>query len=164
MKRFQLDRYAPPGINLHGEKTFFIAGMLLSTLYSVTFLSRFGRYKDDLYHRVRGENVLIPGAVMQDFDFLLDKALWGFFLLCFCLVLLAAYHYAYHRQGSKSIYLMRRLPSKLELHRRCLTLPIAGILIALLTAFLLLLIYYAVYMNVTPAECLMPGQWQKLWR
>ena len=81
-----------------------------------------------------------------------------------CLVLLAAYHYAYHRQGSKSIYLMRRLPSKLELHRRCLTLPIAGILIALLTAFLLLLIYYAVYMNVTPAECLMPGQWQKLWR
>lgn len=164
MKKLTLERYAPAGIKLETERNFFIGGMIVAAVYSFSFLMYYGMYKGGLYHQVRGENVLIPGKMMVDFAILMENALNGFFLLSFCLVLLAIYHYAYHYQGSKSIYLMRRLPDGKELHRRCLTLPIAGIVIALLTAFIFLLIYYAVYMLVTPEQCLTPGQWQKLWR
>jgi len=30
-------------------------------------------------------------------------------------------------------------------------------------AFVLLLVYFAVYMIFTPGQCLTPGQWTKLW-
>ena len=66
-------------------------------------------------------------------------------------------------QDSKSIYTMRRLPSVWELHRRCLTLPVCGMVIGLGTAFVLILLYYNVYIGLTPEICLTPGQWQKIW-
>ena len=88
---------------------------------------------------------------------------------CFGLVLIVTLsfistHYSYHYRESKSIYLMRRLSDPWELHRRCLTLPVVGVGLALLVAFVLLMLYFAVYMGVTPEECLTPHQWQKIWR
>lgn len=72
------------------------------------------------------------------------------------------YHYLSHYQGSKSIYLMRRLPDRWELHHRCLTLPLTGALIYLGCALFLLLVYFCIYLIVTPAQCLIPGQWPLL--
>ena len=164
MKKLSLERYAPPGVNLKTERNLFICGMVAALLWSFSFFNSFSRYKGQLYYHRGDEAILREGAVMEDFVVVLDKSLLGFLLLAFCLIMVAVYHYAYHYQDSKSIYLMRRLPDNMELHRRCLTLPAAAIVIALLTAFVLLLIYYAVYMLATPPECLTPDQWQKLWR
>ena len=164
MKKLSLDHYAPAGINLQMERNLFLGGMIAALLWSFSFFNSFSRYKGHLFYYRGSEAILREGAIMEDFAVVLDKALWGFFLLAFCLILLAVYHYAYHYQESKSIYLMRRLPNAFELHRRCLSLPAAGIVIALLSAFVLLLIYYAVYMLATPDQCLTPDQWQKLWR
>jgi len=72
-------------------------------------------------------------------------------------------HYQYHHRVSKSIYTMKRLPNRWELHRRCWSLPLCCFAAVLLTGFLLLLVYYAVYLLVTPAENLAPDQWKKLW-
>ena len=100
---------------------------------------------------------------MPDFVTLLGHYLIGFLLVALCMLAIVAYHYLYHRQGSKSIYTMRRLPDGMVLHRRCWTLPVLMALASLLAAFVLLMIYYAIYMFVTPDACLTPGQWQKLW-
>ena len=72
-------------------------------------------------------------------------------------------NYASFRQGSKNIYLMKRLPSRWELHRRCILLPALGMVGSLVMGFTLLMIYFAIYMLVTPDRCLPPDQWQKLW-
>lgn len=161
--KINLEKYAPAGINLKRERRFFTTGMICSLLFSTAFLLRYSSAYSALYDWVGVKRVLRPGSIMEDFNVLLDSALIGFFVLALCMLALIIYHYIYHRQGSKSIYLMKRLPNPWELHRRCLTLPLLAALLCLAAAAALLFIYYGVYMAFTPKECLMPGQWQKIW-
>lgn len=167
MKKQKLDltRWAPPGLNLKPEIKFFAAGLVLAVLYSFLFFERYLSARADLYiySYSSSTRVLLPDAVMPDFYILLEHYWAGLAVLAVCMLALIIYHYVYHRQDSKSIYLMRRLPSRWELHRRCLTLPLIAILICLLTAIILLLLFYGTYNVFTPKECLMPHQWQKLW-
>lgn len=159
-----ISRYAPPGLNLAPERNFFLTGLVCALLYSLGFFGRLTRAVNALYETRRGVRVLLEGAVMEDFAAVLGGALAGFLVLALCMLAFLIYHYTYHRQGSRSIYLMRRLPSRWELHRRCLTLPVLAALLCLLAAFLLLVIYYAIYRSATPEACLSGGQWRKLWR
>ena len=162
--KINLSRYAPPGFELRTELQFFIAGMALATLHSLSFLTRFAHAKSDLYGRIGTDRYLLPGAVMPDFHTLVGKALIGFLVLAIWWILVfVSAHYGYHFAGSKSIYLMRRLPDRWELHRRCWTLPLLVVLLCLLTATILFLVYYGIYMAATPKECLTPHQWQKIW-
>jgi hypothetical protein len=160
----KLARFAPPGLELKQEFQFFVIGTICAALYSLSFLIRFTDALSQLYWRNGLERTLIPDAVMPDFRELLGSSLAGFLVIGLCMIPFALYHYAYHRQGSKSIYLMRRLPDRWELHRRCLTLPALGAVICLILALLLLLLYFAIYLLATPDACLTPDQWQKLWR
>lgn len=163
MKKPDLTRWTPPGLNLKSEKQFFTAGMVFAVIYAVLFFGRYENALSRLYRYEFGRRVLLPGAVMPDFITLLDRYWAGFAVLAVCMLALMVYHYVYHWQGSKSIYLMRRLPNRGELHRRCLVLPLLAILLCILAAIILLLLFYGVYMAFTPNECLMPHQWQKLW-
>ncbi|NLB89630.1 MAG: hypothetical protein GX786_00185 [Clostridiales bacterium] len=165
MKKPNMIRWAPPGLNLKPEKQFFFIGMLCAVLYSFMFFIRYGNARFDLYIYSPASNtrILIPGAVMPDFYLLLEYYWAGLAVLAICMLALIIYHYVYHWQGSKSIYLMRRLPNRFELHRRCLTLPLIGIFTCLLTAIILLLLFYGTYVAFTPKECLTPDQWQKIW-
>lgn len=156
-------RYAPLGINLGREGRFYVGGMVCAFAYSLSFLTRYGSAHSRLYTWIENKRTIRPGTVMEDFYQLLGSALTGFVIVAMCALVIIIYHYVYHRQGSKSIYLMKRLPNRFELHRRCLTLPILAALISLLAAGVLLLSYYGIYMACTPEECLSPGQWQKLW-
>ena len=158
-------RNVPPGYNYKWELGFWCGGMVCAWLYSLGFFVRLLAYLDLLYGwNNAGQRVLLIGAVMTDYSEVLDNALFGFVILAVCMVFLAVMHYLYHRQGSKSIYVMKRLPSAFEMHRRCLTLPALGASLSLLSAFFLMLIYFAIYVGATPEECLRPGQWYELWR
>lgn len=159
-----LARHAPPGLELEGEKKLFGWGLLCAAGYSLLFLVRYLDARDELFYDRLGKKVLWENAVMPDFAQLLGDALYGFAVLAVCLAGVAVWHYLYHWQGSKSIYTLRRLPDRWVLHRRCLTLPLAGLAVCAAAALALLLVYYAVYQLATPAACLTPGQWQKLWR
>ncbi len=159
-----LSRHIPPGLNLKPERTAYSVGMLLSVLFSLLYF--FPRYSDQLIRLYRWNGLQpapLPGAVMPDFAGILGQALIGFPVLSAMTAGFAALHYLYHYQESKSIYTMRRLTNRRELHRRCLTLPLLGFVLSVLTAFLLLLVFFAVYMIRTPKICLTPGQWRKLW-
>ena len=76
---------------------------------------------------------------------------WGYLGVC---LFLLVWHYTSFTRDSMSIYVMRRIPDAKELHVRCLTLPIAALLLGALLTALLLFAYTQLYWNSTPAQCL----------
>jgi len=165
MKNF-LERSYPMGYNYKTELkvllTMLAAGVLISFF---RFISAYSLEILALYINRGAELILDESRVMPDFVYILgDKLLILLILAAFTFVLASCIHYAYHRYGSKSIYLMRRLPNRFELHRRCLSIPLIFSFIILLAAALLLLICYSIYTISTPEACLTPNQWQKIWR
>lgn len=146
------------------EGKLLVGGLAASWVYSsMLFLVRFFNDRTDLFYRSGNQALLRAGAVMTDFGVLVNDTLWGFVLLAVCMLCMAVFRYAYFYRDSKSICLMRRLPDRWELHRRCLALPLAAVAVCLLAASLVLLADLAVYYAFTPGECLTPHQWQKLW-
>ncbi len=163
--RIDLSRYAPPGFPLKPELQFYFTYLIIQALANLfLFFNSYYSAREGLYWRNGLDRTLNPDAVMPDLAAILQStALSLLLVLVLCMPLFAVIHYAYHRQGSKSIYLMRRLPDRRELHRRCLTLPLAGLVLCALAFLLLLLVFYWVYMTFTPEQCLTPHQWQKIW-
>ncbi len=164
MKRLDLSRYAPLGFPVEGERNLYLTGLICSALFSMGFLLRYFSALDALYLDTNGIRELSESAVMPDFVNLLASSFLGFLMLSVAMLGFAAFHYAYHRQGSRAIYLMRRLPRRMELHRRCLTLPLLAVLGCFCSALFLLLLYFGIYMLFTPRQCLVPDQWGKIWR
>ena len=169
-KEIQLERYLPVGYDAKYEIRIFLTGMVLSFLWGCLYFRRLYVSWERLWELEwqNGEMVrtgIIEGAVMRDFRelFFEPNSLAGFFMVVICMAAFMMVHYAYHFQESKSIYLMKRLPNRRELYRRCFTLPLVGMGISLISAFVFLLIGYAVYQNVTPPECMVGDQWQKIW-
>lgn len=159
-----LTYYAPPGMELKQEKKIFVTGMILSSLFSLmVFGIKFSDCLEKLYWKNGAERTVIPGAMMTNFVELFGEAFIGFKVVFALMIAAAVMHYTYHFLESKSIYTMRRLPSVWELHRRCLTLPVGGMIISKGTAFLIVWICYGFYVGLTPAECVMSGQVQKIW-
>lgn len=159
-----LKRLAPLGIDLWLELRWFAAGIFAAAVYSLGFFIKFEMNRDRLFLWDGVKRVLNTSAIMPDFADILGGSLNGFLVLALATVALAGYHYAYHFQGSKSIYLMKRLPNGWELPRRCLGLPLLGIALGALSAGLLFVLYFAVYMVFTPSVCLTPHQWKKACR
>lgn len=158
MNRFHVKHF-PPGMDMETEKLFFGLGMCGAFFYSWTFIWRYFQARAELYLYSEGNYILVENRVMANFAELLGNALIGFVLVALGLVGFAALHYSYFWQGSKSIYLMKRLPNKMELHKRALTLPVLGLIICVATAFLLLVLYYGLYVIATPKQCIPPNQW-----
>ena len=119
-------------------------------------------------------DVVDPGSRMTDFadlvgiqgavsNFFSHPALFPFLLLLGAAAALAAVNRLSFLRGSRSDYLLRRLPDRRELARRAYALPLLLILATLGTMVLALAVYYAVYLALTPPECLQPNQLGKLW-
>lgn len=149
-----LEKYAPPGIGISAEIGWFLTGMIAATLHSLMFLLEYMQARNELYMRKTSGLVLMEGAIIRDFGNLTEGVFLTFYLVCIVTLLIGAYHYLYHYQGSKMMYLMRRLPDKWELHQRCLTLPVAGFCITIAWMTILKIIYYTIYILCTPSQCL----------
>lgn len=155
---WNLQLYFPVGMPWQQDIKLILFGYIASVVWSLYCPVQMLWSYQDLFDSGK----LIPAAMMPDFIQLTDNTFLGFGALILAMILLAAANYRYHFKGSKSIYLMRRLPCRYEMLKRCLSVPAAIILLSLLTAFLLLITYYGIYCAVTPKQCLVPGQWQKL--
>ena len=152
-----LSRYAPAGFPIHQEIRIFLITLGVSTLYSFGFLKRYLEARAELFETtVTGEKILLISAKMPRMTSLIHDAFLGFILIGILAAAGIFYHYLFHKQGSKSIYLMKRLPNRLELHKRCIALPVLGMAVSLIAALLLFLLYYGIYQIFTPSMCL-PG-------
>ena len=153
---FDWERYAPVGLDLGLEKGFFIVGLTFAQVASL------GRFPAVLLHTYdviwmdKANKVFYPDMRIMTFGQMLENSLVWFFLLAAAMLLFVAHHYAYHYQGSKSIYLMRRLPDGRELHRRCWTLPLLAAAASIGLALVNLAVYFTLYMLVLP-EAVRPG-------
>ena len=150
------DRYVPMGIEgldeLRRLGWLMGGGSVWSVLY---FLGSYMEAYDSLFlHRAGFRTMLREGAVMPGFFEILSGSEVMFLIACSLMPFWALYHYNYHYNGSKSIYLMRRLPDSWDLHRRCLTVPVVGLLGALAFQGILGCLYYLLYIFVTPRQCL----------
>lgn len=162
--KIDFSRHVPLGIEFETECKWFLTGVCICVLLSFGLPSQIFRSRSALFLFVAGRRVLQEGVLMPDFATLLFSS-YGMLasaVSAICSLFGVAYHYYYHLQGSKSLYLMRRLPSRGELWRRCLTAPLLGAAGFCLLAVLLTLVYFGIYMLATPAPCLAPNQWQSL--
>ena len=155
---WNLEAYFPVGMPWQQDSKLILFGYVASSVWSLYCPVQIYQSYQDLFDSGK----LIPEVMMADFIQLADNAFLGFGALILAMILLAIANYRSHFKGSKSVYLMRRLPQKYEMLKRCLSVPAAVILLTLATAFLLLMTYYWIYCAVTPKQCLAPGQWQKL--
>ncbi len=161
-RRFDLSRLIPPGYNGRRPLYYLLAGGGLGALYSLRFLIDWGNLRRKLY---LASGALRPDAEMEDFAALF-RPVGRYFLAvaaAFLLIGLVAL-WAYGRRGARSDYTMRRLPQRFERVRRVVALPVLAWLSLLLLAFVLMLLYYLIYMTCTPARCIPPEQWAKIWR
>lgn len=159
----KLEQYVPLGIEHRQQMRWIGIGVALSFLYSLGFLFRLSQEYHALFRVIGRKKVLIQGASMPDFVDILGNSLIGFLIVALCMLALLAYYYFYHYQGSKSIYLMKRLPRRWELMKRCVTLPVLSAVAVLLLSAMLLLLYFGIYFLVTPEPCLAPNQWYEFW-
>lgn len=151
-------RRMPPGTRIAPDVTAFClltGGALLRSLF--TLAEYYNAYTNLFRETLSGEQILRDGAMMPAFSAMTHGALTGFtltaavMLICFCRNILTFY------QGSRSIYLMRRLPDMWELPRRTATLPLCGAAAAIAAGLLTYGLLYAVYRGVTPPACLPPN-------
>ena len=149
-----LEKYAPLGIDVSVELSGYIFGLVVATIQTWLFFYNYAQALGNLYTVRASKRVLIEGAIIQDFETLLKGVFVFATIMCVTTLLRAGYYYMYHYQGSKMMYLMRRLPDKWELHRRCLTLPITGAVLWMVWVWLLRMIYFAIYILCTPSQCL----------
>ncbi len=148
----------PLGMDTRYHKALFIGGNIISSFLSLGFLYRYFDERAALFvYGPDGVEGIMEGAVMPPFTEVLEKALWGFYITAVCVLLLAIYHAAFFRIGSKSVYLMKRLPQRWELARRIFVLPLAGAAATLLIGAVFCGIYFVLYLLVTPEVCLPYG-------
>lgn len=153
MKR-KLKSCLPPGTELKSELIVCLALWAIVVGISMSFLSEYREAYEELYWGSGSSRTLMSGARMADLDTLLAGKFIGIYVLFAGCVVLTVLHYMSFYKDSRSIYVMKRLESPFELHKRCLVLPLicllAGILLTLFTMWIYLMIYY----NFTPKECL----------
>ena len=144
----------PLGLSPATELTAYLATLVISMLYSIIHFSWYFDYcLGSLYADAKRTILLSPDdpyVSMLPFWDIAKDGYRGFLVMAFVLLWLAWYHYRYHHQKSKSIYLMKRLPAKNELRKRCLTLPVTAAVVTAVTAAALTVIYYVCYIKMTP--------------
>ncbi len=159
----KLNDFFPLGTDYKREIKTGAAALSLSAIFSLIYFISLENSYNELFFYDGQEKVLREGAVMDSFADVLGISLAGFALTAVCAVLLCVWHYASHWYGSKSIYVMRRLPERRELHIRCLAAPVLTVLACALLAFIILAVYYGIYIAVAPEGTLLPGQWRNIW-
>lgn len=154
--KIDLQRYVPMGLNATGGRKLLLYALAAGCAWSfLLFVSSYMEAYNNLFsHYGFARTMLREGAMMPEFFEILAGTETLFILVCAMMPVWAAYHYYYHFSGSKSIYLMRRLPERWDLHRRCLALPAAGAAAALALQGLLGSLYYLIYILCTPRQCL----------
>ena len=153
----KLKNCTPPGIDFISQLKVVLIGLSIAIGWSVSYFAKYLSARSDLYEYSLKGMVLKEGAVMREFNLLLHDvvdSLTGFSIFYMVMIGLVLYYYLSYYQESKSIYLMRRLPDKWELHKRCVVLPFAALLTGVITELAIVMLYYGIYLMFTPKECL----------
>lgn len=163
MKRRRLDELVPPDTNGTSQGKTILGCLAGAAVCSVIFFS-YRLYFEVSWLGINEKASDFVTLLHTDTGYVVGFPVFSLlYLVAIGLVILAVKNYTSFWHGSKSIYFMRRLPDKWELHRRCLRLPLLGLLACAVLMFLLILLCYVLYMHTIPEANLPPNQWSKLW-
>ena len=167
----KIQRLLPPNVPSENCLSGMIAISILSAVISIDlFFSSLHEKLNELYifspNGVRhfSPEVLYHHRKMAPFGEVLGSSLVPMLVLALIALLSAILLYASFYQGSRSIYLMRRLSDKSELRRRVWTVPLLWAGAALLLTVALFWIFYGSYMLKTPSEVLENHQLLRFWQ
>lgn len=147
-------KIVPPGINPQNQLFFFMFGNIVSLVISLLF---FVRYYNEYIKQFNASQEY----TMPDFYLILDGTVIGFVFVAIFMMFYVIYYYSYYKNGSMSIYMMKRLPNRFEIHKTAWTLPLLTAFLTLIIGFLISVFYLGFYLIITPNELLTPNQWQK---
>ncbi len=150
----KLGNFAPVGRDVMADLRLYAIGFGIAFFFSLSYFVSLGNAVAGLH---RGEWIW-----MTPFVNVLGVSLNLFPALALLSLVPIIIYYQMHWGSSKSIYLMRRIPDRWDLHRRCLTLPILMAVISLLMAVVLFWLYYGIYLLVTPEGALYSNQMDML--
>ena len=156
MKKWNLHQLVPPGVDgkKHADRLY--TGLLLSLILScMGFVFSISLH----WNRVQDYTPTTDANyVLFEYDFLSTllfpllgvSIFFGFVYVAIAAIILAISYYRSFSQGSEALYLMRRLPDRWELARRCLALPLITIGLCILSILVLTLIFFVIYWAITP--------------
>lgn len=153
----KLSDLLPPNVNAEQVKGWIIALLTITTLMcGILLLCSYPEDYRELFLRWGTEyQTLRPGAIIPEFDRYAIRTVYvigGALLLTLASTALL---YSSYYQGSRSIYLMRRLPDGRSLLRRQIwSVPLRVMGLLLLLGVVLLAATWLVWRFVTPAQCL----------
>ena len=155
MKKIEWSRYTPPG---RDNSQFLVCAWLWlggAVLWSMRFLGNYIGAWDQLYEHTGGmvsqTKVLVPGRVIEPFFEIAEDCFNLFPVFWLFLLLEVVACYFSFRTGTMSIYLMRRLPDRWDLHRRCWGKPLILSLFGLGILAATVGLYFLIYVLFTPA-------------
>lgn len=150
----RLDRFAPPGMDTSRQRWAVVSVIVISLFFSISFLVEYAEKLREL--RANMEDPVYAGMTMTPFRDLIVFPMLMFRMAPVVPLLNIPGNYLYFYQETKSIYVMKRLRSSLELHLRCLVLPIAGMFLVIGAGCIVYLFYYLIYYFCTP-EIFLPA-------
>lgn len=117
-----------------------------------------GKYKDEWMTIREFISVVEEGELISSFSWVMKGVMAPFVYLMAIILLLTIFHYLYYYRETKSIYLMKRLPNRSELHRRSLSLPLILVAACVVVIVLLTAVCCGWYYLWVPDRCIAPGQ------
>lgn len=153
----KLSRLLPPNMDAAQVKGWIIALLTITTLMcGILLLCSYPEDYRELFLRWGTEyQTLRPGAIIPEFDRYAIRTVYvigGALLLTLASTALL---YSSYYQGSRSIYLMRRLPDGRRILRRQIwSVPLRVMVLLLLLGVVMLAASWLVWRFVTPEQCL----------
>ena len=154
-------RLSPPGYDPSIELAWLAVGAIVALVVCLSVFS--GNLQEGLDGLELAEKYGYGGPEMPRFEEALAWGPWGFLLAAAAALLLIPVRAGYWYQGSRSIYLMRRLPRKNELWLRTIALPLLTAAALLVLLAVAVLGCWVVYNLAVPADKLPEGQWAVFW-
>ena len=158
--------FLPPGMTLRSKLLHYAGHLAFYVLLGsfVLFCIRYTYLRDKLYEDILGRRVLRSGVQLDSLSDILNGK-FRLSLMYFILMLTdIGLNYASFYRESKSIYLMRRIPDRWELPRRCASVPLMGIAAGLILTAILICLCNLIYFKATPPQCIPAGEHFLFWR
>ena len=153
----KLKKLAPPGSHIDTTLKLFISEVVIMALISLTAIVKIRDANYKIFHDQFGY-YHDSGKMMPYFGELITGSLMLIWVILLFNIAFGIANYMSFSKGSKSIYVMKRVPDSKEMFRRSFALPFAGIALALIVAIILLIIFYLAYRTIPPLDRIYPVQ------
>lgn len=156
-----LKKWFPPGLMVEGQLALIVA--LLCIVSGWSFLVFRENHWDDVlkncYVGFETWYHLAEEYEMPEFMPMLRNCfdILNYYLIA--MVGLMLYNYRYHYNESKSVYLMKRLSNPWEFHRRCISVPLLGMVCGGILAVAMIGLFYIYYSTFVPPFDYEVGSW-----